>query len=241
MSSYINLLPEVIVYPLRRLKYMVFQRDRYLKFNRLREGISDEGYSLKPFDDFQCIFIHIPKCAGQSVRNTLFDNLQPGHINAYSYQYIFPRSIYNRYFKFTFVRNPWDRLVSAYFFMKSGGAHKKDQNWTDQNLAMYPDFSTFVLEGLQLSRIQAWPHFRPQVDFLRGQNGKIELDFIGRFENLQEDFNHVRDHLGQRGELLFINQTKTIREHYQTYYSDELREIAADVYKEDIEAFDYRF
>ncbi len=106
---------------------------------------------------------------------------------------------------------------------------------------MYPDFSTFVLEGLQLPKIQAWPHFRPQVEFLKGQTGKIELDFIGRFENLQEDFNHVRNHLGLSDELLFINKTKTKREHYKTYYSDELREIAATVYKEDIEAFDYRF
>ncbi len=241
MNYYLNRLPEAVSYPLRRLKFMLFQRERYLKFTKLRKGNSDEGYSLKSFDDYRCIFIHIPKCAGQSIRKTLFENLQPGHINVYTYQQIFPRQKYNEYFKFSFVRNPWDRLVSAYFFMKSGGAHKKDRDWADQNLVTFPDFSTFVLEGLHLPSIQTWPHFRPQVEFLKGQNGKIELDFIGRFENIQDDFNYIRERLGASRELLYINKTKTKRAPYLTYYTDEMREIAAELYKEDIEVFNYQF
>ena len=98
VTSYLSLLPEAISYRLRRLKFMVFQRERYLNFKGLRMGISSEGYSLVPFDELQCIFIHIPKCAGQSVRATLFNDLQPGHINVYTYQQIFPRSIYNKVF-----------------------------------------------------------------------------------------------------------------------------------------------
>lgn len=207
----------------------------------MRKGLSPDGYTLKPFDDNQCIFIHIPKNAGQSVRKSLFENLLPGHMKAYTYQLIFPKRIFDSYYKFAFTRNPWDRLASAYMFMKGGGAHEKDRLWSEKTLTQYDSFESFVKNGLQNHEIQDWPHFRPQVDFLRGQNGKIELDFIGRFENLQQDFNHVRDHLGLSGELLFINKTKTKREPYQTYYSDELSEIAARVYKEDIEAFDYRF
>ncbi len=241
MTYYLSLLPDAISYRLRRLKFMVFQRERYLKFKRLRMGISSEGYSLVPFDELQCIFIHIPKCAGQSVRATLFNDLQPGHINVYTYQQIFPRSIYNKYFKFSIVRNPWDRLVSAYFFMKSGGAHKKDLDWAEENLGSFTDFPTFVKYGLPLAKIQTWPHFRPQVEFLKGQNEKIELDYIGRFENIENDFDYIRKRLGVKTELLYVNRTKSKRDPYQTYYSDEIREIAAEVYKEDIEAFDYKF
>jgi len=207
----------------------------------MRKGLSPDGYTLKPFDDSQCIFIHLPKNAGQSVRNTLFENLLPGHMKVYMYQLIFPKRIFDSYFKFAFTRNPWDRLASAYMFMKGGGAHEKDRLWSEKTLTKYDSFENFVKNGLRNHEIQSWPHFRPQVDFLRGQNGKIELDFIGRFENLQQDFNHVRDHLGLSGELLFINKTKTKREPYQTYYSDELREIAARFYKEDIDVFDYEF
>jgi hypothetical protein len=237
----VNSLPEGITYPLRRFKYMFSQRDRYLKFKNLRDGISDEGYTLQPFDEYQCIFIHVPKCAGQSIRQTLFEDLQPGHINAYTYQLIYPRHQYQKYYKFSFVRNPWDRLVSAFFFMISGGAHKKDRLWMEKNLSEFPDFSSFIREGLIQDHIMDWPHFRPQVEFLKGQNGKIELDFIGRFENIESDFKIVRDHLGINRELAHINKTQTKREPYRTYYTDELRDIVAQVYSEDIQTFEYRF
>jgi hypothetical protein len=241
VSSLINLLPESVSYSLRRTRFRITQRDRFQKFQKLREGLSPEGYTLKPFEDYGCIFIHVPKCAGQSIRASLFENLQPGHINVYTYQLIYPKRIFDSYFKFTFVRNPWDRLVSAYLFMRAGGAHKKDQEWAQAHLADYPDFASFVQEGLQRKEILSWPHFRPQVQFLKGQQGRIEMDFIGRFENIQEDFRYIADHLGIPGELLFINKTKTKRNPYQAYYSDDLREIAARVYREDIKAFHYQF
>jgi len=210
-------------------------------FKNLRDGISAEGYTLKPFDDYHCIFIHIPKCAGQSIRASLFENLQPGHINAYTYQLIYPKRVFDSYFKFSFVRNPWDRLVSAYFFMSAGGAHKKDQDWAQSHLASYPDFPSFVRYGLQKKEILNWPHFRPQVQFLKDQQERINMDFIGRFENIQEDFKFIAGNLNITSNLLFINKTKTKRDPYQSYYTEDLREIAAEVYKEDIEAFDYKF
>ncbi|RLE01334.1 MAG: hypothetical protein DRJ13_07130 [Bacteroidetes bacterium] len=229
------------MYFFRRYRFIITRPYLYQRFSGMRKGLSPDGYTLKPFDDNQCIFIHIPKNAGQSVRNTLFENLLPGHMKAYTYQLIFPKRIFENYYKFAFVRNPWDRLASAYMFMKGGGAHEKDRLWSERTLTKYDSFESFVKNGLRNQEIQDWPHFRPQVDFLRGQNGMIELDFIGRFENLQQDFNHVRDHLGLSGELLFINKTKIKREPYQTYYSDESREITARVYKEDIEVFNYKF
>jgi hypothetical protein len=229
------------MYFFRRYRFILSERELYKKFSRMRKGLSPDGYTLKPFDDYHCIFIHVPKNAGQSIRNSLFENLLPGHMKAYTYQLIFPKRIYDNYYKFAFARNPWDRLASAYLFMKSGGAHEKDRLWSEKMLTIYESFDSFVKNGLQKDEVQAWPHFRPQVDFLRGQNGRIELDFIGRFENLRDDFNQIRDHLGLSAELLFINKTKTKREPYQTYYSDELREIAANVYKEDIEVFNYKF
>ena len=241
MNRIANLLPESIAYAFRRYRFMVTHRAQYQKLSNLRKGLSSEGYTLKPFDDHQAIFIHVPKNAGQSIRNSLFENLQPGHINVYTYQLIYPKKVFESYYKFTFTRNPWDRLVSAYMFMSGGGAHEKDRKWSEANLSAYPNFETFVRDGLPRKEIQEWPHFKPQVKFLKGQNGKIELDFIGRFENIREDYEVVRQRLGIAQELLHINKTKTKREPYRTYYTDQTREIASSVYQEDIQAFGYQF
>jgi len=235
------ILPESFMYAFRRYRFILTEWELYQKYSQMRKGFSPDGYTIKYFDDYQCIFIHVPKNAGQSVRGTLFEGLLPGHMKAFTYQLVFPKRVYDSYYKFAFVRNPWDRLASAYLFMKGGGAHEKDRLWSERVLSRYADFEDFMKNGLQEDEILAWPHFRPQVHFLRGQNGRIELDYIGRFENLLEDFNHVRDHLGLSGELLFLNKTKIKREPYQTYYSRETRDIAAGVYQDDIKEFNYQF
>lgn len=241
MKKIYSYLPESVQYGLRRYRYMITASDHYQKFNRLRKGLSEEGYSLQSFDQYHCIFIHVPKCAGQSIRSTLFENLLPGHIQVSTYQLVFPRPVFESYYKFTFVRNPWDRLVSAFLFMKVGGAHRKDKLWAETNLSQFSTFEEFVKQGLKQETVQTWPHFRPQVKFLKGQNGKIELDFIGRFENIREDFEIVRNKLRINRELLYINKTTIKKDHYRTYYTDELKQIAADIYADDIRSFDYEF
>ncbi len=204
MKKLLEYIPESALYSYRRLRFMVSQRELYQRFKKLRAGVTEDGYSLKPFDDRKCIFIHIPKCAGQSIRNTLFENLLPGHINIYTYQMVFPKVTFERYFKFTFVRNPWDRLVSAYLFMKAGGAHEIDNEWAMKYLSDFPDFESFIHNGLAREEILNWPHFRPQVNFLRGQNGEIRIDFIGRVENIQKDIEIVKERLGIDRKLLLL-------------------------------------
>jgi hypothetical protein len=241
MKKILSLIPDSALYYLRRLRFMVTQPERYRKFKYLRSGYSDDGYSLKPFDDYHCIFIHVPKCAGQSIRKTLFENLLPGHINVYTYQLIYPKRTYDSYFKFTFVRNPWDRLVSAYLFMKSGGAHNKDRDWAERHLAAYSDFDSFIQQGLHRQEMLAWPHFRPQVNFLKDQFGKLGVDFIGRVENIEKDMAFIQEKLNIHKELLFINRTQNKKPDYRSYYSPSTRDIVAEVYQEDIQTFGYQF
>ena len=101
----------------------------------MRKKETDDGYSFKPFDQCGCIFIHIPKCAGVSVSKALFGNLAGGHSRVVDYQLVFNSNEYSNYFKFTFVRNPWDRLVSAFFFLKKGGFNDADKKWVKSAFA----------------------------------------------------------------------------------------------------------
>ncbi|HSH75802.1 MAG TPA: sulfotransferase family 2 domain-containing protein, partial [Longimicrobiales bacterium] len=111
----------------RRLTFRLLRRRSYRSLQRLRSEVTEDGYTLRSFDDRRCIFVHIPKCAGFSVARSLFGNLAGGHLTVRKYQMIYRRREFSEYFKFTFVRNPWDRVVSAFFFLKEGGVNEVDK------------------------------------------------------------------------------------------------------------------
>ncbi|HTL74630.1 MAG TPA: sulfotransferase family 2 domain-containing protein, partial [bacterium] len=79
------------------------------------------------FDQHRCIFVHVPKCAGISLVKSLFGDFDCGHTNLRRYQIMFAPAEFNGYFKFTIVRNPFDRVVSAFLFLKKGGVNEKDR------------------------------------------------------------------------------------------------------------------
>ena len=116
-----------------------------LKLETLRMRIADlrgrgvyRGYP----DEHRCVFIHIPKAAGTSLTKTLFA-APSRHLQYTEYERANPKK-FKKYFKFTFVRNPYDRLFSAYTFLKKGGLNELDRCWAEQNLASFPDFESFV-------------------------------------------------------------------------------------------------
>jgi hypothetical protein len=188
-------------------------------------------------DDCRCIFIHIPKAAGTSVALTLFGQ-GSRHVPWFEYQKANPWK-FKRYFKFTFVRNPWDRLVSSYYFLRKGGLNDADARWADQNLAPYPDFGSFVRGWLNEANIQTWVHFLPQHHFICDADGKVMVDFVGRMENLDNDFAYVAERLGCDKKLAKVNTGND--RHYSDQYDEETREIVRRVYAKDIELFGYAF
>ncbi|MGH9160599.1 MAG: sulfotransferase family 2 domain-containing protein [Vicinamibacteraceae bacterium] len=197
-------------------------------------------YSLRPFDEHRCIFVHIPKAAGISVSVALFGNLAGGHRSACDYRRIFGREFW-KYFKFTFVRNPYTRLVSAYEFLRTGGhsAWASNQHIRDELLSEYPDFPNFVLRGLTPGRHWTEPHFRPQHEFLE-LDGKLVMDFVGHIERIAEDFVHVCDRLAIQAELGRINEAREARASLGTYYADDaVKRRVQDLYAQDFELFGY--
>jgi hypothetical protein len=148
---------------------------------------------------------------------------------------------FSEYFKFSFVRNPWDKLVSAFHFLKKGGLTVSDKKWSDKNLSPYADFDAFVRNGIQRKEIRAFPHFRPQSDFICLSRGKPGVDFLGYFENLEEDFSYVCRRLNVNPPLLELNRNLSRKKDYRDYYTDETRRIVARFYADDIEMLGYSF
>lgn len=186
---------------------------------------------------YKCIFIHIPKAAGTSVAQTLFGQ-GSRHVPYFEYEKANPWK-FRRYFKFAFVRNPWDRLVSTYFFLKHGGISELDISWARENLSSYANFADFVKNGLSKESILSWVHFKPQHYFICDQTMKVKVDFVGRFESINRDFDAVACRLGCDRRLKMLNAGDHAS--YAKYYDADIREIVGRVYRRDIALFGYEF
>jgi hypothetical protein len=233
-------------YTLRRFIYAALRRREYQYLQQKRLIDTDSGYSYKPFVQKKCIFVHIPKAAGVSVCRTLFNNLAGAHQTIAKYQIAFSKNEFDSYFKFTFVRNPWDRIFSAYNFLKGGGMNDTDKNWAILNLSEYNNFDDFVRRWVNSSNIHKYTHFLPQYRFicLPGSDN-LQVDFLGYYENIEDDFVYIRNKLASDNEvtLKYENRTESNekKRDYREYYTDETRNIVYEVYKKDIDLLGYDF
>jgi len=127
------------------------------------------------------------------------------------------------YFKFTFVRNPWDKAVSEWRYFSK----------------IIPDYNIEFKDSINSKKY--WGHPYPWTEHAWLQiRFALGCDFVGRFETLQQDFNTVCDKIGiQRRQLPHTNTTN--HKHYTEYYDNETREIVAKKYARDIEYFGYKF
>jgi chondroitin 4-sulfotransferase 11 len=186
----------------------------------------------------QFVFIHIPKCGGNSITSDHFRNFSHDLRNE-NFKYFkdsYERSLSK--FSFTFVRNPWDRLVSSYEYLKNGGNCTLDAEDYLNLFSKYENFKEMVLNWEEVFFDQI--HFKSQSDWICDNDGNIIVDFVGKFENLQQDFDIVCDRMQiPRKKLPHTN--KTNHKHYTEYYDDEIREIVAKKYARDIEYFGYKF
>ena len=129
------------------------------------------------------------------------------------------------FFRFGFVRNPWDRLVSEFYWRE------------EDKTGSFADFASYacgcVAERSDLEGKNS--HFRPQHELLDG-----EMDFIGRFESYQTDVTRVFRQLGLEGVSL-PHDNKTPHLHYAHYYEATTRRKVHDAYAADVERFGYEF
>lgn len=151
---------------------------------------------------------------------------------------------YRDYFKFAFVRNPWYRLVSCYSDkLREGGKGM----WLpdDAGASVYPGmpFDEFVEAVHAIPDGKANIHFRSQYQTLCNRRGRIMADFVGRFENIQEDFARVAERIGLPGlELSHRLHSGNRRDRsYTEFYDDRLRDLVHERFQTDVEMFGYSF
>jgi len=230
----------------------------------------------------KCLFVHIPKAAGQSIESVFVEragltweeraplllrpNTEPSmgpprlaHLTASEYVELgyVTEEQYKQYLTFSFVRNPWARVVSEYNYRRLLG----DKHYQCS-------FKTFLFKHFPKSGSDDhalvqdyYRHIIPQWQFLYDENGNQLVDFIGKFENLQADFNKVCQQLNI-AEIALPHKNKTLavglkqrllqktkrllpkldnKKHYSFYYDDESQQFIANYYQKDIELFDYQF
>jgi len=192
------------------------------------------------------LFVHIPKTAGNSIQSVLRDysedqlialrkeqdGIERFGLRSTKYK-IKKHSTLNEYhralgeeqfrdlYKFTCVRNPWDRMVSYYFTPT-----QNPETWNRKK------FREIISKAVSLA------------DYLRLDNGEgdpfANVDCIIRFENLADEFRAVCNTIGIPPPAL-PRYNRSSRDHYSKYYDDELREFVGARFAAEIERFNYRF
>ncbi|MGQ8365231.1 sulfotransferase family 2 domain-containing protein [Glaciecola sp. 1036] len=219
--------------------------------------------------EHKCIFIHIPKCAGSSFEKLLghFDEYsgrerqdhrsvrmiqQPVNyidvirstenvkdyirrIREYTRTQKNPKnrltvnsSQYKEYFKFTLIRNPWDRLFSWYKNVQRDQAHQKNYN-----IPSDISFLDFV------KRFAGTGYLRPQTYWLEQFDGTINLDYVGKFEELDSVFSTVVSKLNLPGAPELPHEVHGSEKKTQKPYCQEVVDFIANYYQEEISLFDY--
>jgi|APSaa5957512493_1039668.scaffolds.fasta_scaffold53507_2 chondroitin 4-sulfotransferase 11 len=191
------------------------------------------------------IFVHPNKCGGNSIEYFFQGYLEVDHRMLSEYQKEYPEE-YKNYFKFGFVRNPYERLVSVYHGRTQGKLVTVDLELSkysfSESVKLLEDGVMRYCVPLLASHLlgckcEPIPCNRP---WYLDEVQKIGLDFIGRCEHFQSDFNTICDKIGIPGQQL-PHENASKHKHYTEYYDEETKQIVAEKYAKDIEYFGYRF
>ncbi len=189
------------------------------------------------------VFVHIPKNAGSSIYRCFGIDV-PGetHCTALGYRAADPGQ-WSRSFSFAIVRNPWDRLVSAFHYLKHAPISADDAEWAQETLSDIEDFAAFMSKmkssDFFCAQILMWRHFTPQKFFISDLKKNIIVDHIAHFEDLNSEIEHISNQIGVDAHIVRLNSGR--RGDYTSYYDADDAEFVGRLYAGDVEAFGYRF
>ena len=201
-------------------------------------------------------FIHVPKTAGSSVAFALWPHadhvdhywmtrslaLVGIHVNHYApyrmkkfrthtpaavLQRQLPAEVFADLFKFAFVRNPWDLLVSSYHYLREKVGHHRGP--VASRLQSFAAYAAYEIRRGKMS----------QSAMLTGHDGRLLVDFVGRFESLADDFAYACRRIGVEMDLPRANSSR--HADYRSYYDDRLAAEVGRFFAADVERFGYAF
>ncbi len=159
----------------------------------------------------------------------------PRHAKAIAAREMLPWELYEGLFKFAFVRNPWDLQVSSFHHIR-----RERPNL----VAGMDDFETFLRWKLSDRRDYQFhidTSIALQSDYVIDLRGRVIVDFIGRYENLSEDFDTACRRIDIKTPPLPHKRRAGDRRDYRAYYTDETAELIAKHFEPDIRMFGYAF
>ena len=208
------------------------------------------------------IFFHVAKTGGLSVRDALlpfatepehFKIVRPAreiqgqpnpvyemwqtlllHARADDARRALPPETFQQYFKFAFVRNPWDWHVSMYHFILREPDHTRYAL-----VRALGSFDAFIHWVVNTSNPYPKGATKFQLDALCDKNRQLLVDAVGRYESLEEDFQRFCRQLGLQLTLPHLNRSAHTA--YQAYYTPETRDLLGRCFNEDIQTFGYSF
>jgi hypothetical protein len=185
-------------------------------------------------DNKEFIFFHLYKTAGTSLSQILKKYSNPNHSDKHykvgDFIKIMGREKYDKFFTFGFVRNPWDWQVSLYHYMLMDVGHF--QHKLVKSFKSYDEYLDWRVHE----------DCKPQYTFFSEESdlsSPLTVDFIGRFENLQNDVNIIKNKLILEGSIPHL--VKSNHTHYKDYYNDKTKKMISDAYEKDVEFFNYEF
>lgn len=196
------------------------------------------------------IFVHIPKTAGSSVSEALGLTWQ-NHKDLARYRKELEAKVFSDYFKFTIVRNPWERLLSDYNFQRRKSGHKCSRLYLyDENgrRRCFEKWMTNIFNDPHGCEARQWGgsvsaaihRWSPQTDWI-SIDGAPNVDYVARIENIDHDFQHICERIGTPAHRRLPKCKKKFHWHYSHYYDASTRDLVAAYYAKDIAAFGYTF
>ena len=151
----------------------------------------------------------------------------PEHATAQAVRKCLPPELYARLFKFAFVRNPWDRLVSRHAHLLQSQNHPRHR--LVKKLGSFENYLAWEIARQKMH----------QHTYVCGAHGECLVDFIGYYEHLQGDFAKVCERLEIRADLPRVNTS--VHRDYRLCYTPATRDLVAKHFRRDIELFGYKF
>lgn len=183
------------------------------------------------------LFVHVPKCAGTSIIRQR--PIAHGHRSAQFFRWRDP-DLFAACYSFGFVRNPFDRLVSAFHYLRSDKTSVRDGEFGRRAVGGYAGFAEFLdalAAGHVRRRVLGWVHFLPQSYYLCDRRGRVLVSHVGRTETLADDIDRINAATG----LGLVNARERVvpRADWRSYYTPATARRAAALYAEDFEIFGY--